>query len=73
MYRWFSAFAPQDQPPSGGCVLKLPYLQRKGGPCVPAAFGRLRVETMKVAGQNSSATQPPSGGCVLKLMLLGVF
>ena len=54
-------------------MLKLPYLQRKGGPCVPAAFGRLRVETMKVAGQNSSATQPPSGGCVLKLMLLGVF
>ena len=33
---------------------------------VPAAFGRLCVETMKVAGQNSSATQPPSGGCVLK-------
>ena len=34
----------------------------------PAAFGRLCVETERVAGgTQGESTQPPSGGCVLKL------
>ena len=33
-----------DQPPSGGCVLKLPR-QRTGKPAYAAAFRRLCVET----------------------------
>ena len=34
---------------------------------VPAAFGRLCVETAEeVRGRLASDTQPPSGGCVLK-------
>ena len=32
----------------------------------PAAFGRLCVETRRLAGGGSPAYQPPSGGCVLK-------
>ena len=55
------------QPPSGGCVLKplrrRVVLQVK----VPAAFGRLCVETeMSSINRIGSRSQPPSGGCVLK-------
>ena len=56
------------QPPSGGCVLK-----RRSYPAlpfsimVPAAFGRLCVETSMVRTNTASPSQPPSGGCVLKL------
>ena len=32
----------------------------------PAAFGRLCVETVKIAKLNKQKNQPPSGGCVLK-------
>ena len=56
----------KNQPPSGGCVLKL-----QGGSInfcygVPAAFGRLCVETMNFNEQDGFTVQPPSGGCVLK-------
>ena len=37
--------ATADQPPSGGCVLKLPHGGRIEGFAGSAAFGRLRVET----------------------------
>ena len=33
---------------------------------VPAAFGRLCVETRKLAAARLHSHQPPSGGCVLK-------
>ena len=33
---------------------------------VPAAFGRLCVETDGVSVINAAIAQPPSGGCVLK-------
>ena len=40
---------------------------------VPAAFGRLCVETVThTRGIAPMAAQPPSGGCVLKLLGLGV-
>ena len=55
-----------DQPPSGGCVLKLP--MTGGSPAVgsPAAFGRLCVETEYGNSIIRMVSQPPSGGCVLK-------
>ena len=34
--------------------------------CLPAAFGRLCVETDAVIEATKLANQPPSGGCVLK-------
>ena len=37
---------------------------------VPAAFGRLCVETRKQAKITLTVRQPPSGGCVLKLPVL---
>ena len=40
---------------------------------VPAAFGRLCVETFNVdAGYSAGSSQPPSGGCVLKLFSGGI-
>ena len=55
-----------NQPPSGGCVLKLP--MTGGSPAVgsPAAFGRLCVETEYGNSIIRMVSQPPSGGCVLK-------
>ena len=54
----------KNQPPSGGCVLKL----RVDGVDVlaqmPAAFGRLCVETLNTPCSNPHRPQPPSGGCV---------
>ena len=35
-----------SQPPSGGCVLKLPYTDAAALKSMPAAFGRLCVETL---------------------------
>ena len=35
---------------------------------MPAAFGRLCVETMVRVFDAGDANQPPSGGCVLKLL-----
>ena len=55
-----------EQPPSGGCVLKPP-VQAGVGHFMPAAFGRLCVETGLRLGDALSGNQPPSGGCVLKL------
>ena len=58
----------EAQPPSGGCVLKLPSATQNYFPRVPAAFGRLCVETaLAEAERFMIAPQPPSGGCVLKL------
>ena len=58
-----------NQPPSGGCVLKLlksqVFLMLKP----PAAFGRLCVETLDLSDKSSYNAQPPSGGCVLKLLI----
>ena len=55
------------QPPSGGCVLK----PHNGGNnqflTLPAAFGRLCVETFFALSAFFGSAQPPSGGCVLKL------
>ena len=57
-----------DQPPSGGCVLKLKGhdLLDVGLGYTPAAFRRLCVETMLIAFSSIPHYQPPSGGCVLK-------
>ena len=60
-----------DQPPSGGCVLKLPsYICALRNP-TPAAFRRLCVETL-IHGveRRTLCSQPPSGGCVLKLCVM---
>ena len=56
------------QPPSGGCVLKLysPYSFNTFP--IPAAFGRLCVETVTRTRGIAPTAQPPSGGCVLKLV-----
>ena len=35
---------------------------------LPAAFGRLCVETAALAAADNLLAQPPSGGCVLKLL-----
>ena len=37
---------------------------------IPAAFGRLCVETDDLAQNYTLAAQPPSGGCVLKLSVI---
>ena len=58
------------QPPSGGCVLKPPYIQELTELRHPAAFGRLCVETEAINWLRWISNQPPSGGCVLKLLLL---
>ena len=55
------------QPPSGGCVLKQTALRCLSRKDLPAAFGRLCVETLpsnRLLGL--LRYQPPSGGCVLK-------
>ena len=54
------------QPPSGGCVLKLPIHQMSRTVRIPAAFGRLCVETTHLNTSQGEDVQPPSGGCVLK-------
>ena len=54
-----------EQPPSGGCVLKLSPKHRTAI-CAPAAFGRLCVETTNLLRPFFYLEQPPSGGCVLK-------
>ena len=54
------------QPPSGGCVLKLLILSVLNGIRMPAAFGRLCVETYEGLSVATEGIQPPSGGCVLK-------
>ena len=55
------------QPPSGGCVLKLSFSQAVALVVLPAAFGRLCVETTSMLkSKTPTANQPPSGGCVLK-------
>ena len=58
--------ALSDQPPSGGCVLKLALKVAQMGWDKPAAFGRLCVETYDYGYKSYKSTQPPSGGCVLK-------
>ena len=55
------------QPPSGGCVLKLVNVTFEDVVFDPAAFGRLRVETLHCTSIKNPPIQPPSGGCVLKL------
>ena len=57
------------QPPSGGCVLKRSIASQPKSISNPAAFGRLRVETMCDAAGMRHLPQPPSGGCVLKHMI----
>ena len=56
----------KQQPPSGGCVLKLMGCQSSMPPLPTAAFGRLCVETPIKKPRLESTGQPPSGGCVLK-------
>ena len=55
-----------NQPPSGGCVLKLSAARKPAPTTPPAAFGRLCVETNRKIRSRSNRPQPPSGGCVLK-------
>ena len=55
-----------NQPPSGGCVLKLNEAIKRAYIGDPAAFGRLRVETALSVVPALKTIQPPSGGCVLK-------
>ena len=47
-------------------MLKQDYLNELDLSVIPAAFGRLCVETAAVACLWSTVIQPPSGGCVLK-------
>ena len=54
------------QPPSGGCVLKPTSCRQARRWPIPAAFGRLCVETLCHKFAHNMTTQPPSGGCVLK-------
>ena len=55
------------QPPTGGCVLKLHDFWLWLGCWRPAAYGRLRVETLHALSAHANvAEQPPTGGCVLK-------
>ena len=54
------------QPPSGGCVLKRDPAIKFQSLKVPAAFGRLCVETLLQPNSSFTASQPPLGGCVLK-------
>ena len=56
----------QQQPPSGGCVLKLLPLGQQHQILASAAFGRLCVETPLGVIVWLAVRQPPSGGCVLK-------
>ena len=56
----------KNQPPSGGCVLKLSFKNNYRAWKWPAAFGRLCVETETVKKTAEQGSQPPSGGCVLK-------
>ena len=57
----------RNQPPSGGCVLKLSVKMVISMPLKPAAFRRLCVETGNYEGAlQTGFNQPPSGGCVLK-------
>ena len=59
------------QPPSGGCVLKLAIRLVICLFGIPAAFGRLCVETVMLAPELlPELSQPPSGGCVLKQYLI---
>ena len=55
-----------NQPPSGGCVLKQQMRKDLKNETCPAAFGRLCVETLGKSSRLSKPSQPPSGGCVLK-------
>ena len=57
---------PLNQPPSGGCVLKLDAVRVNQHIKGSAAFGRLRVETLNSLSLLPEIDQPPSGGCVLK-------
>ena len=63
-----------NQPPSGGCVLKPARRAQYNIFKIPAAFGRLCVET-QLSPVHLAAwfSQPPSGGCVLKLKLPAPF
>ena len=55
------------QPPSGGCVLKRRLRRLATYFSIPAAFGRLCVETSHSVFRHIRRwAQPPSGGCVLK-------
>ena len=62
-------FVGYNQPPSGGCVLKLQTHTRHLR-YLTAAFGRLCVETKKSLATEWAKRQPPSGGCVLKQAIL---
>ena len=55
-----------NQPPSGGCVLKLKGVEGYPKGLQPAAFRRLCVETLTRLQKREVLAQPPSGGCVLK-------
>ena len=56
----------KKQPPSGGCVLKLPQEGSNSPASVQPPSGGC-VLKLKLVGSNSPASvQPPSGGCVLK-------
>ena len=61
--------ALREQPPSGGCVLKLNTSGIGAVAIGTAAFGRLCVETTFSSIMIYSQEQPPSGGCVLKHMV----
>ena len=61
------SLAVVNQPPSGGCVLKLNEALKRAYINDPAAFRRLCVETVWSVAQYPAFCQPPSGGCVLKL------
>ena len=61
------------QPPSGGCVLKLRCDIIAEYVALPAAFGRLCVETRRKPMKRAlKSAQPPSGGCVLKRFVVGL-
>ena len=63
--------AHDEQPPSGGCVLKRQYGRYRKPRRTPAAFRRLCVETNLNQMNFAKYRQPPSGGCVLKPFIVG--
>ena len=60
-------FVAQNQPPSGGCVLKPAYTFNRAADFSQPPSGGCVLKPIKVITLIKSQFQPPSGGCVLKL------
>ena len=59
--------AALNQPPSGGCVLKLANLLLENGYEFQPPSGGCVLKPARLPRGERPRSQPPSGGCVLKL------